>query len=303
MPETYRGSGLLKQKTKFTATDLVLSLLLLSAVIYAGYKIHIGFSYKWNWGAIPQYFLRYDAEINSWVPNILLQGFFTTIRLSIWATLFATLIGTVMGLFRVSHSLFKRLIGGTYVELIRNLPPLVIIFIFYFFVGDQILPLFGVEEFIRNSSEGTQAFFEVFFAPPALFTAFLSALITLSLFEGAYITEIVRAGIQSIEKGQWEASAALGFTRWQQMRYVVLPQALQRILPPLAGQFISTIKDSAIVSVISIQELTFQAMELMSSTYLTFEIWITITVMYLMLTLTCSLAVERLEVYMRKNSA
>jgi len=312
---------LLKQKTKFTATDLVLSLLLLSAVIYAGYKIHIGFSYKWNWGAIPQYFLRYDAEINSWVPNILLQGFFTTIRLSIWATLFATLIGTVMGLFRVSHSLFKRLIGGTYVELIRNLPPLVIIFIFYFFVGDQILSLFGVEEFIRNSSEGTQAFFEVFFAPPALFTAFLSALITLSFFEGAYITEIVRAGIQSIEfegayiteivragiqsieKGQWEASAALGFTRWQQMRYVVLPQALQRILPPLAGQFISTIKDSAIVSVISIQELTFQAMELMSSTYLTFEIWITITVMYLMLTLTCSLAVERLEVYMRKNSA
>jgi polar amino acid transport system permease protein len=294
---------LLKQKTKFTATDLVLSLLLLSAVIYAGYKIHIGFSYKWNWGAIPQYFLRYDAEINSWVPNILLQGFFTTIRLSIWATLFATLIGTVMGLFRVSHSLFKRLIGGTYVELIRNLPPLVIIFIFYFFVGDQILPLLGVEEFIRNSSEGTQAFFEVFFAPPALFTAFLSALITLSLFEGAYITEIVRAGIQSIEKGQWEASAALGFTRWQQMRYVVLPQAVQRILPPLAGQFISTIKDSAIVSVISIQELTFQAMELMSSTYLTFEIWITITVMYLMLTLTCSLAVERLEIYMRKNSA
>ena len=291
------------QKSKFTTIDLILSLLLLSAVIYTVYKIHIGFSYKWNWGAIPQYFLRYDAEINSWVPNILLQGFFTTIRLSIWATLFATLIGTVMGLFRVSHSLFKRLIGGTYVELIRNLPPLVIIFIFYFFVGDQILSLFGVEEFIRNSSEGTQAFFEVFFAPPALFTAFLSALITLSLFEGAYITEIVRAGIQSIEKGQWEASAALGFTRWQQMRYVVLPQAVQRILPPLAGQFISTIKDSAIVSVISIQELTFQAMELMSSTYLTFEIWITITVMYLMLTLTCSLAVERLEVYMRKNSA
>ncbi len=294
---------MLKQKAKFTATDLVLSLLLLSAVIYTGYKIHIGFSYKWNWGAIPQYFLRYDAEINSWVPNILLQGFFTTIRLSIWATIFATLIGTVMGLFRVSHSLFKRLIGGTYVELIRNLPPLVIIFIFYFFIGDQILPLFGVEEFIRNSSESTRAVFEVFFAPPPLLSAFLSALITLSLFEGAYITEIVRAGIQSIEKGQWEASAALGFTRWQQMRYVVLPQALQRILPPLAGQFISTIKDSAIVSVISIQELTFQAMELMSSTYLTFEIWITITVMYLMLTLTCSLAVERLEIYMRKNSA
>ncbi len=291
------------QKLKFTTIDLILSLLLLSAVIYTVYKLHIGFSYKWNWGAIPQYFLRYDTEIENWVPNILLQGFFTTIRLSIWATIFATLIGVAMGLFRVSRSLFRRLIGGTYVELIRNLPPLVIIFIFYFFVGDQILSLLGVEEFIRNSSERTQAVFAVFFAPPSLFTAFLSALITLSIFEGAYITEIVRAGIQSIEKGQWEASAALGFSRWQQMRYVVLPQAVQRILPPLAGQFISTIKDSAIVSVISIQELTFQAMELMSSTYLIFEIWITITIMYLMLTLSCSLAVERLEIYMRKSTA
>lgn len=294
---------MLTQKTKFTTIDLVLSLLLLSAVIYTVYKLHIGFSYKWDWGAIPQYFLRYDAEIKNWVPNILLQGFFTTIRLSIWATIFATLIGVAMGLFRVSRSLFRRLIGGTYVGLIRNLPPLIIIFIFYFFVGDQILPLLGVEEFIRNSSEGTQAVFAVFFAPPSLFTAFLSALITLSLFEGAYITEIVRAGIQSIEKGQWEASAALGFSRWQQMRYVVLPQAVQRILPALAGQFISTIKDSAIVSVISIQELTFQGMELMASTYLTFEIWITITIMYLMLTLSCSLAVERLEIYMRKSTA
>ena len=294
---------MINQKTKFTTIDLFLSLLLLAAAIYTVYKIHIGFSYKWNWGAIPQYFLRYDADINTWVPNVLLQGFFTTIRLSIWATIFATLIGVAMGLFRVSRSLFRRLIGGTYVELIRNLPPLVIIFIFYFFVGDQILPLLGVEQFIRNSSQGTQTVFTVLFAPPTLFTAFLSALITLSIFEGAYITEIVRAGIQSIEKGQWEASSALGFSRWQQMRYVVLPQAVQRILPPLAGQFISTIKDSAIVSVISIQELTFQAMELMASTYLTFEIWITITIMYLMLTLSCSLAVERLERYMRISRA
>ena len=294
---------MINQKTKFTTIDLFLSLLLLAAAIYTVYKIHIGFSYKWNWGAIPQYFLRYDADINTWVPNVLLQGFFTTIRLSIWATIFATLIGVAMGLFRVSRSLFRRLIGGTYVELIRNLPPLVIIFIFYFFVGDQILPLLGVEEFIRNSSQGTQTVFTVLFAPPTLFTAFLSALITLSIFEGAYITEIVRAGIQSIEKGQWEASSALGFSRWQQMRYVVLPQAVQRILPPLASQFISTIKDSAIVSVISIQELTFQAMELMAATYLTFEIWITITFMYLMLTLSCSLAVERLERYMRISRA
>ena len=294
---------MLKRKSKLTTLDLFLSLLLLLAIVYIVYKIRIGFSYTWNWSAIPQYFFRYDPVEKKWVSNMLMQGFFTTIRLSFWTTILATFIGTLMGLFRVSRSLFRRLIGGTYVEMIRNLPPLVIIFIFYFFVGDQILPIFGVEELIRNSSETTRRIVTLLFARPSLFTAFLSALVTLSIFEGAYITEIVRAGIQSIEKGQWEACAALGFTRWQQMRYVILPQAVQRILPPLAGQFISTIKDSAIVSVISIQELTFQGMELMSATYLTFEIWITITVMYLILTLTCSLAVERLEISMRKNSA
>ena len=130
---------------------------------------------------------------------------------------------------------------------------------------------------------------------------FLSALITLAIFEGAYITEIIRAGIQSIEQGQWEASSALGFNSLQRMRYVILPQAIQRILPPLAGQFISTIKDSAIVSVISIQELTFQGMELMASTYLTFEIWITITILYLTLTLSCSSIVDRFEKHFQKR--
>ena len=292
-----------KKITKLTPLDLIISMVLVLAFIYIAYKIKVGLSYKWNWEAIPQYFFRYDPESKSWVMNILMEGFLTTIRLSFWATIAATLIGMLMGLCRVSRILFLRLIGATYVALIRNLPPLVIIFIFYFFVGDQILPALGVDEFVRNSSSRTQAIISVLFAPPSLFTAFLSALVTLSLFEGAYITEIVRAGIQSIEKGQWEASDALGFTGGQKMRYVILPQATLRILPPLAGQFISTIKDSAIVSVISIQELTFQGMELMSATYFTFEIWITITVLYLLLTLTCSLGVEQLEVKLRKNSA
>ena len=294
---------MLKTTTKLTPLDLIISIVLLLAFIFVAYKVKVGLSYKWNWESIPQYFFRYDPESKRWVMNILMQGFLTTIRLSFWTTIAATLIGTLMGLCRVSQFLFFRLLGGSYVASIRNLPPLVIIFIFYFFVGDQILPFLGVDEFMRNSSASTQTLFTVIFAPPSLFTAFLSALITLSLFEGAYITEIVRAGIQSIEKGQWEASDALGFTGRQKMRHVILPQATLRILPPLAGQFISTIKDSAIVSVISIQELTFQGMELMSATYFTFEIWITITLLYLLLTLSCSLAVERLEIYLRKNSA
>ena len=283
---------------------MIVLLLVSAAAYYIFYRLKVGLNYKWKWGAlIPQYFFRFDPESQKWVSNLIMLGLYNTIRLSIWGTLIATILGTVMGLFRLSESLFKRLIGRTYVELIRNIPPIVLIFVFYFFVSDQILPIFGVDEFIRSRSEGTQKFFAFILAEPRYFSAFISAVVTIALFEGAYITEIVRAGIQSIERGQWEASYALGLSWWQQMRYVILPQAMKRILPPLAGQFISTIKDSAIVSVISIQELTFQAMELMASTYRTFECWIIITVLYLVLTLTLSLAVERLEIHMRKSEA
>jgi polar amino acid transport system permease protein len=290
-------------KPKITAIDIFLGSLIGAAVVFIVYKVWIGLNYSWNWESMPQYFIRFDADTRQWVPNVLLEGFLTTIRLSIWATILATLIGVVMGMLRVSRSLFKRLLAGSYVELTRNLPPLVLIFIFYFFVSNQILPALGVDAFIRSRSESTQALMTFFFAAPPLFSAFISALITLSIFEGAYMTEIVRAGIQSIEKGQWEAADALGLSRWQRMRLIVLPQAIQRILPPMAGQFISTIKDSAIVSVISIQELTFQGMELMATTYFTFEIWITITVMYLMLTLACSLGVAKLENTLNKKMA
>jgi len=288
-------------KAKFRPLDIAILLLLAAGGAYLFYRIRVGLHYKWNWAVIPQYLFYFDTESKNWIPNLLLQGLFTTLRLSIWSTILATFVGTVMGLFRISTSLFKRLVGRTYVEVIRNLPPLVLIFIFYFFVSDQIMQVIGVDDFVRSRSPSTQALLAVFFAPPAQFSAFLSAVITLTLFEGAYITEIVRAGIQSIEKGQWEAGHALGLSWRHQMFDIILPQATQRILPPLAGQFISTIKDSAIVSVISIQELTFQGMELMSATYLTFEIWITVTVLYLLLTLTLSLGAGRLELHLQKR--
>jgi len=281
--------------------DILVASILLVFSFYIFYRIKVNLLYKWDWGAIPQYLFRFDSDIGEWVPNLLMQGLFTTIRLSIWGTILATIIGTIMGLCRVSRSLFNRLLGTAYVEMIRNLPPLVLIFIFYFFLSSQILPILGIDERIASCSKSTQSIIAFLFSPPAMFPSFFSALITLALFEGAYITEIVRAGIQSIEQGQWEASQVLGLSRWQQMRHIILPQTVQRILPPMAGQFISTIKDSAIVSVISIQELTFQGMELMSSTYLTFEIWITITILYLILCLALSLGVERLEIFMRRS--
>jgi polar amino acid transport system permease protein len=295
--------NLFEKKIKITVLDATVLLIVTAAGLYLVYRIQAGLHYRWHWSAIPQYLFRFDTVAGSWRPNVLVLGLLTTIRLSLWATVLATIIGTVMGLLRVSSGLFNRLIGGTYVEIVRNLPPLVLVFIFYFFIGDQILPALGTERLVSGISGSGRSLLGVLFAPPALLVPFLSALLTLALFEGAYITEIVRSGIQSIEAGQWEAAAALGFTKSQQMRHIILPQAVPRILPPLAGQFISTIKDSAIVSVISIQELTFQGMELMATTYFTFEIWITITGLYLMLTLSCSLAVERFEIYLRKGRA
>jgi polar amino acid transport system permease protein len=298
-----KPAEVIHRKPTLTLIDAGVLLALLAAAAFLAYRVQVGLNYHWDWGALPQYLFRYDPQERLWVPNVLMQGFFMTIRLSIWATAGATLIGVAMGLLRVSRSRFNRMAAAGYVELTRNTPPLVLVFLFYFFIGDQLLPTVNLEAYLRGQSSAVQALLATLLAPPGRLTAFLSAVLTLSIFEGAYITEIVRAGIQSIEKGQREAAAAQGFTRWQRMRHVILPQAAQRILPPLAGQFISTIKDSAIVSAISIQELTFRGMELMSSTYLTFETWITITGLYFVLTFGCALSVERLELRWRRQHA
>ena len=223
------------RKTRWSVLDIAILFIVLAGAIYLGYRVKVGLHYKWDWEAIPQYLFRFDEARQAWVSNLLMQGLYTTIKLSLWGTVLATVIGTVMGLCRVSTHRFRRMVGRAYVEIIRNLPPLVLIFIFYFFISDQIMASFGIDEWIKANAEAIRGPCSFLFAPPEIFSAFLSALITIAIFEGAYITEIVRAGIQSIEKGQWEASYALGLSRWQQMRYVILPQAARRILPPLAG--------------------------------------------------------------------
>jgi polar amino acid transport system permease protein len=293
----------LQKKVKITPLDVLILCALLGGLTYIIYQVKVKLNYNWQWGIIPQYLFRYDADSGKWVSNYLIHGLLTTLRLSFWGTLLAIILGTVMGLLRVSKSLFHRMIARSYVELMRNLPPLVIIFIFYFFISDQIMPIIGIDDFLRSSSPETQRLFEVLFSPPQFASAFIAALFTLAIFEGAYITEIVRAGIESVEKGQWEAAHALGLSKYHNMRHIILPQAMQRLLPALAGQFISLIKDSAIVSVISIQELSYQGTQLMASTYLTIEIWITITALYLLMTLTFSLGVGKLETYMARSQA
>jgi polar amino acid transport system permease protein len=283
-----------QQKLKWSRVDSILLLLLSCLVLWFCYRIEIGLSYQWNWSAIPQYLVRFDAE-EGWVLNFLLQGLVVTVKLSIWSLLLALPLGLIVGLLRVSSHLFNQLVGGFYVGLLRNLPPLVLILLFYFFVSDQILPKLGIADVVAAAPASIQTLVVFLFMPVAQLEAFVAAVLTLALFEGAYIAEIVRAGIASVDCGQWHAAKALGLRRWQMMRTIVLPQAYRKMIPPLAGQFISTIKDSAIVSVISIQELTFQGMELMAATYLTFEIWLTVAVLYFVLTWSCSMLARILE--------
>ncbi|MFH2122144.1 MAG: amino acid ABC transporter permease [Pseudomonadota bacterium] len=300
MLKMYHDTPLAGRKKK-VLLETVVSCVVLACIAVLVYRITVSMHYRWNWGVIAQYLFRYDPDQGRWVDNILVTGLWTTIRLSIWSSLLASVFGLFMGVMRTMDRLFFRLVSLSYVELIRNIPALVLVFIFYFFVSDQLMPMWGVDDFVRGRTADVQKWLAILVAPPAHFTSFVSGVITVALFQGAYIAEIVRAGIQSLEKGQWEASASLGLSWTQQIRHIILPQAARRVLPPLANEFINTIKYSSIVSVISIQELTFQGLQVMAATQATIEVWITISAMYFVLCFCASLAVHRLEKYMARG--
>ena len=266
-----------------------------AAILYVAYRVDSVLEYDWNWTVIPQFLYRWDEELGRWAPNLLMQGFYTTIRLALLSMLPAALLGAVFGVLRTSRRLFPRMLSRSYVELIRNIPPLVFIFIFYFFISSQIMPILGVEDFVRGASPAALAPLEFLFGPPTLIPNVISGVICLAMFQGAYMTEIVRAGIQSIPKTQIEAGLSIGLSRWELWRRVILPQAIRRVLPPLAGQFITLVKDSSILSLISIQELTFLAVETAVSTTRVFEVWITVAGLYFCLCYFLSLAFDRLE--------
>lgn len=290
-----------KSSVPFTRRDAALLALGAGAGGLALWLAGRSLDHDWDWGPVLGSFARFDAARGGLVPGVLLEGLRTTLALSVFSMLVALLLGTFVGVLGARAQggppprLFRRLCAGSFVELLRNTPPLVLAFLFYFFVGDQLMTALGAEEAARGLPEGGRRLLATLAAPPGRLAAFASAVLTLGLYQAAYIAEIVRAGIESVERGQWEAAYALGLSPWQRLRRVVLPQALRRSVPALAGQFISTVKDSSIVSVISLPELTFQAMEIMATTQRTYEIWLTVLGCYLALCLALSLASRRLE--------
>ncbi|HWR40753.1 MAG TPA: amino acid ABC transporter permease [Patescibacteria group bacterium] len=210
------------------------------------------------------YHLEFGVLVE-YLPSIL-DGLLMTIKISIMSIITGTILGILGALCRISDNFFLRSLGNIYVEWIRNTPLLIQILFIYFGLG---------------------VFFKL--AP------IVASVLALSFFAGAYITEIIRAGIRSIHKGQREAALSIGMTEWQAMYLIILPQAIKRILPPLAGQFITLVKDSSLVSVIAVTDLTYVAKNIVTTTFRAFEVWLAIAVFYFILSFGLSLAVRNLE--------
>jgi polar amino acid transport system permease protein len=216
------------------------------------------------------------GSYQEWKVGILLQGLWLTLEVSVLAVLLGIIIGLFTGLARISKNPALRWTAITYIELVRGSPLLVQIFIWYFVLGTMFNTLMA--------KQGMGQLSPLWYGVAAL-----------AVFAGAYVAEIVRAGIQSIHRGQMEAARSLGMTYPQSMRYIILPQAFRRILPPLAGQFISLIKDSSLLGIIAVRELTKATREVVTTSLQPFELWFICALLYLVLTFTLSMFVQYLE--------
>lgn len=204
---------------------------------------------------------------------ILLQGALVTLQLTVFSVFLGLISGTLIGIIRLSHLAPLRLIARGYVDFFRGTPLLVQIFMIYFGIPALIQSL-GLNFSLNR---------------------FVAAVIALSLNSAAYIAEIVRAGIQSIETGQSEAAQSLGLSSVQTMRFVIFPQAFRRMLPPLGNEFISMLKDTSLVAVIGFEELFRKGQLIVAQNYRAFEIYAGVAIIYLCLTLLSSQAFSWLE--------
>lgn len=199
---------------------------------------------------------------------LLLYGALMTIKITAVAVSCGFIIGLIVSLARMSRFIIIRLLAKCYVDVIRGTPMLVQIFMIYFALPQMI---------------GTRI------------DPYLAAVLACSINSGAYVSEIFRAGIQSIDKGQMEAGRSLGLSWWQTMRYIVIPQAFKASIPPLGNEFIAMLKDSALVSVIGFEELMRRGQLIIARTYAATEILGAVAIIYLCMTIPISRLVEYLE--------
>ncbi|WP_457606667.1 ABC transporter permease subunit [Nitratifractor sp.] len=210
------------------------------------------------------------AEYKHWVPGPLINGLIVTLKISALAALLAFFIAIALAFMRISKYPVLQYIASAYITVIRGTPLLVQIFIFYFIIA-------------------------TIFEMPRFYAGAMS----LGLFYGAYIAEVLRGAIQSIDRGQYEAAKSLGMNYVQTMSYIVMPQALKRALPALVGELIALVKDSSLVSVISITDLTKVGREIVANTFSPFETWLVVAGLYFAITSILSYIGHRLEKRMK----
>ena len=207
-----------------------------------------------------------ELVVNSF--PLLLIGAGVTIQITLLSVIVGVIIGLFVGIARISSFKFIRLAAAVYVDFFRGTPLLIQIFLIYFAIpvvtGQRMDP-------------------------------FVAAITACGINSGAYVAEIFRAGIQSIDAGQMEAGRSLGMTWTQTMRYIIVPQAFKRVIPPLGNEFIALLKDSSLVSVIGFEELTRRGQLIIARTYGSLEIWLSVAIIYLVMTLTISRFVAYLE--------
>ena len=209
-----------------------------------------------------------DFELIEQSLPYLIQGALITIEITLMAVGIGFFIGLFAGIARICRIKALRIIATIYADCIRGTPLLVQIFLIYFalpmLIHTQINP-------------------------------FVAAVTACAINSGAYVSEIFRAGIQAIDQGQFEAGRSLGLSWWQTMYYIILPQAFHNILPPLGNEFITMLKDSSLVSVIGFEELTRRGQLIIAQTYASFDIWMTVAALYLIMTLAIAKFVSFME--------
>jgi glutamine transport system permease protein len=211
-----------------------------------------------------------DFSIIPGILPALLLGARLTVQLALIAVAIGLVIGSFVGIGRVSGNRVIRTITGIYVDFIRGTPLLVQLFLVYF----------GLPSLIGRP------------VPP-----FTAAIAAMGINSGAYVAEIVRAGIQSIDRGQMEAARSIGLTYSQSMRYIIFPQAFRRVIPPLGNEFVAMLKETSLVSVIALEDLLRKGQVVITRTFRPFEIYMAVALIYLVMTL----AISRLVAWSEKR--
>ncbi len=214
------------------------------------------------------------VNILSVYGSMLLQAMGQSLLMALFGLIFACIIGLIFGILSVVHSRVCRAIATIFVYAIRGVPMIVLAFFVFF----------GVP-FFANNVLGSNV----------MLTALQAGIICLALNCGAYMAEIIRAGIESVDKGQMEASRSLGLPYWRAMQRVILPQAIRTMIPSIINQFIITLKDTSILSVIGFPELVNSAKNVIANTFNSFVVWAIVAVMYIIVITALSVAAKRVE--------